>query len=503
MTGLRVAIIGCGLGGACIVANLAAHTAQQPGPPGELILVDRTRHWWHGRAYQPDGDYVLANAHMAVMSLIHQDPEHAVRWAEDRGLHVRPSPDGVHVYLPRSVIGQYIDDAVAEALARLGAAGWRIRYLHERATGLTTSTDTVTIQTGSIHVPADRAVLCVGDSLRTDAYGLTGAPGYVEDPYPIAGLLPTLAADAAVGVLGSGLAAVDVVVGLQARGHRGEISLYSRGGILPSVRRRLVTHHYQWLTPQTLEHLATAGQASLRNLVALADAEVTGAGGDFPALAADFRHPGDPAERLRRQYAQRNTSDPGPQILQRAVFGVGQDYWNLLPDNDKAQVLDDLHTRIFSLCAPMAQDNAAKIIKLLDTGQLRVRPGIQSVTAIETGFEVITSNGPTHADVLVNTVTPRHRQVPESAQEMTSSAVGRGSLARHPFGGIVIDAPTGRAVDAAGTPHDHLFALGELTSGAYYFVSHVPLFVKRADGIATTIINGRRGAALSPTGGKS
>jgi uncharacterized NAD(P)/FAD-binding protein YdhS len=500
MTALRVAIIGCGLGGACVVTNLGVRVAQ-PGPPGELILIDRTRHWWHGRAYQPDADYVLANAQMAVMSLIHRDPWHAVRWAENRGLDVRPSPAGVHVFLPRSVIGQYIDDAVAEALGRLGAAGWRIRYVRERATVLAAGTDAITIQTGSNQVRADRAVLCVGDNLRADTYGLTGAPGYVEDPYPIADMLPALAEDAAVGVLGSGLAAVDVVVGLQARGHRGEISLFSRGGILPSIRRRLVSHQYRWLTPQTLDRLATTEQATLVNLIALAEAEVTGAGGDFAALAEDFRHPGDAAERLRRQYAERDTSDPSAQILQRAVLEVGQDYWSLLSDRDRALVLDDLQARLISLYAPMPRDNAAKIIKLLDAGQLRVRPGIRSATAVDTGFEVLTGNGPTRVDVLVNTVTPGRRQVPESARKLIDSAVDRAYLVPHPFGGIVIDTPTGRAVDPAGTPHDHLFALGELTSGAYYFVSHVALFVKRADAIAATIVNGRRGAALSPIGG--
>lgn len=84
----------------------------------------------------------------------------------------------------------------------------------------------------------DYAVLCVGGDSPKDVYGLTGTPGFIAEPYPLSGTLAELGENDHVAVIGSGLTAVDIVLSLAARGHRGPISLMSRRGVLPGVRQR-------------------------------------------------------------------------------------------------------------------------------------------------------------------------------------------------------------------------------------------------------------------------
>lgn len=59
---------------------------------------------------------------------------------------------------------------------------------------------------------------------------------YYHDPYPITRLIEEIPKSATVGIVGTRLSAIDVVLGLASGGHQGEIHCVSRGGRLPAVR---------------------------------------------------------------------------------------------------------------------------------------------------------------------------------------------------------------------------------------------------------------------------
>lgn len=472
------------------MAGLAAH-AMNFNSPGELVLIDRSENRWRGRAYQLDGDYILTNLPFGVMSIQPDDPEHGLRWARSRGLDVDPDLDGTQKFVPRAEFGRYLEQSVAEALAALEHAGWRVLRVDELAAELNMTGDGVEVRTDTgRRIIVDHLVLCVSDALYQDSYGLQGAQGYFIDPYPVAELVAGIPNCSDVGVIGSGLAAVDVVAGLHARGHRGRIDLFSRNGLLPAVRRRSTP-----VQPRTLTR-ATAIKSkllSLTELVALAAEEVRAAGGDFDRFAEDFLRPEAAPQRLRRQLAELGTGDVTAALLQRALLDAAQDFWCALAEDSKDWLIANAYPHLMSWSSPMPRNNAELLAELIDRGQLNVWAGTAGVAVRDHGFTVQTAYGEVPVEFLVNTVTPARRGFPRKAHGLIDCAVRVGILRPHPRGGVDIDTATGYAIGGDGQVRHTVSVLGELTSGAYFFVTTVPLFVRRANHVAAAI------AARSPS----
>lgn len=485
-TNPAIGIIGCGTVGACMVAALAA-SADRLGPH-DLVLIDEEKDRWRGRAYQHDTSAVLANGPMAGMSLHAGDAQHGVRWAERHGFEVGPDSAGEHRFLPRPAYGDYVEDGVTEALRLLVRAGWRIRSVGERATGLEAGRDQVTVSTARHRLTLTYAVLCLGGRADADPYRLRGTPGYVHDPYPLERALADLPEAAEVAVLGSGMIATDVLMALRDRRHRGPITVLSRSGIMPSVRRNVTTAQARVLTRDGLAATGT-GELSLAEIARLAETEVRDAGGDFRALAADVGSPLPAEQRLRRQLAAVASPDPGPQLLQRAVVEVGQDLWLRLPPQDQERVLRTYHTQLWSFASTIPRVTAAHVARMFGNGQLRLHAGLSSAApAAGGGFLVGHQAGTSRADVVVNAITSVRRAEPPQAQPLLDSMRAAGLVTDHRFGGIAIEPATGRAVPAPGGEGAPIYALGELTRGTYYLVSLVAAFTRRAQDIVADIV---------------
>ncbi|MER5784230.1 FAD/NAD(P)-binding protein, partial [Streptomyces mobaraensis] len=216
----RIAVIGAGAAGACLVEQLAAHIAR----PCELTVVDGAPFLWRGRAYRPDDPDVITNIAAAHMSVRPDDPAHAERWLTARG----PGTLDASGLTSRALYGTYLSETLSLTLRRLTDSGWRLRLVREYARRLVPEGEAVRVETaGGRGERFDHVVLCAGPAVSPDPYGLAGAPGWTAVPFPLARTLAAVPADAHVGVLGSGLTAVDIVAGLVARGHRGPVTLAS------------------------------------------------------------------------------------------------------------------------------------------------------------------------------------------------------------------------------------------------------------------------------------
>jgi uncharacterized NAD(P)/FAD-binding protein YdhS len=203
---IEIGIVGGGASAVCLLDALA----RAPGAPGGGITVfEPSPHLWRGRSFQPDTRMVRVNI----------------------------PPEGMSVRF-----GDYLEQSAHAALTRFRQHGWRINLIRQRVDSATPDGNRVTLQTEhGQRVTVHYTVLCVGAGRPTDTYALAGAPGFVCDPYPLSGSLVGIDAAQEVGVIGSGLTAVDVVLALAARGHQGRIRLLSRSGLLPMVRQHAVS----------------------------------------------------------------------------------------------------------------------------------------------------------------------------------------------------------------------------------------------------------------------
>lgn len=470
---MDIAIVGAGAAAVGLLDTLAA-TAHSPGT---ITVFEPSPHLWRGRPYGPDLDAVLVNAPPALMSIRHWDFGHYAAWLGPRGaVHLderlgRP-------LVPRALYGEYLAHTAETALAALCGDGRRVRVVTCRVTGATRSGPRWSLRTedGRAH-EADHVALCVGGGTPRDHYGLDGAPGYVDDPYPLARTLERVRPGSDVLVIGSGLTAVDVVVSLAARGHTGPITLLSRSGVLPHVWQRPAGHRPRHMTAERVAALhQERGSVTLDDLVGLLRAELAEAGEDFEELEADLLATGtdDPARRLRSQLAAVDDPRIGRRVLQETAHSVGPYAWRLLPEPDRVRLRR--HFRLAtSVASPMVPVNAATLTRLLDAGQLSLLAGVRKIEAADGVFRVHGDDGERGFDAVVNAVNPPPRAIPRAAGPLVSALVADGAAELHPDGGLVPADP-------------RLHVVGDLAGGGSFITSSIAGTAAQAARAAHTIV---------------
>jgi uncharacterized NAD(P)/FAD-binding protein YdhS len=472
---MDIGIIG---GGAAAVGLLDA-LARHAETPGAVTVFEPSPHLWRGRPYAPDLDSVLVNAPPVIMSIREGDFDHYASWLG--------GPDDAYVdpgigrpLVPRGRYGEYLEHTAEKAIADLRERGWQADVVPAAAVGAARTAGALALRTsdGREHV-FGHVALCVGGGTPHDHYGLGGAPGFVGDPYPLAQTLDDVPIDSVVAVIGSGLTAVDVVVSLAARGHTGRISLLSRTGMLPHVWQRPIPHRPRHLTVEGVGTLlARDGDVTLDHLAGLLHEELADAGEDLAALLSDLRaaRTEDPVARLRRQIDAITAPEIGRRVLQTAAHTVGPFAWRLLPERDRDRLRAQARTAI-SVASPMIPANAARLLQLLDAGQLELLAGLRDIRRNGGRFAVETAAGDRHADVVVNAVNPPPHAVPASAAGLVDDLVGMGVATRHPSGGLLPADP-------------RLHVVGDLAGGGPFLTSSIPGLAVQGAAAARAVLAG-------------
>ncbi|MFC9895005.1 FAD/NAD(P)-binding protein [Nocardia sp. NPDC127579] len=479
---MRIGIVGAGAAGVGLLDALAATGAK----PGSIMVFDGSPAVWRGRPYQPDAEAVRVNAPPMIMSIRAGDPTHFQRW-----LAAQADVDGYldaslgQILVPRARYGDYLEETARAAISGLRAAGWRVGVVNAHVTGFAGAGGAAVLRTEcGDRVPVDRAVLAVGSGRPRDHYGLTGAPGYVNEPYPLARTLGNIAPRAHVGVIGSGLTAIDIAVTLAANGHAGPISFLSRSGTLPFVQKRPVRLELRHLRPDVLHAAAERGGVTFGTLVELMRAELEELGQDFDAFAAEIVGSEAPADRLRRQLAEVDSPQHGSRLLTMAIRVAGPLAWRLLPESDRTMLRERHFRSINSLSSPMVPHNARTVLSLLDSGQLRLRPG---VTKIEDhpggGFTVVAGGTDRRVDVVVNAVNPPAYTTPADTQPLISALLASGAVDLRSGGGIPVDRAT-RAPVVRGRPDATWHVLGNLAADSMFIATNPPGLAAEAQRLA-------------------
>ncbi|MFG2334053.1 FAD/NAD(P)-binding protein [Streptomyces sp. NPDC048604] len=475
---MDIAIIGGGAATVGLLDALAATTGGTPaGGTGTITVFEPSPRLWRGRAYGPDMDSVLVNAPPAIMSIRSGDFGHYATWLGERGAdHTDPLLG--RPLVPRALYGDYLVHSAEKAVAALGEQGWRVRVVAGRVTEVVRSASRLVLRTHDVHDAHDahddarrgahehdatHVVLCVGGGTPPDLYGLSGRPGFTVDPYPLADTLGRVPTRGDVAVIGSGLTAVDVVVSLAARGHTGGIALLSRSGVLPHVWQRPIARSPQHATVERVARLhEERGTVALDDLIGLLRAELDDAGEDFDALATELlsTEADDPVERLRRQLAA--VADPriGRRVLQETMHTVGPYAWRLLAEPDRARLRRHLRTAV-SVASPMIPGNASVLMRLLESGQLTLVPGVRAIEPARGRFRIRHDGGDRNAEFVVNAVNPPPQAVPEAARDLVRSLAAAGLAALHPSGGL--------------TPSDpRVHVVGDLSGGGPALTASIP-----------------------------
>ncbi|MDH4442091.1 MAG: FAD/NAD(P)-binding protein [Rhizobium sp.] len=451
----RIAIVGGGFTGAIIAYHLVNRSHHSVD---EITVFEPRTDLGAGLAYSTNDPALRLNVAAYRMRAVPGDPGAFAQWLQATG---RLSLDTQSIsrggtFARRRDFGAFM----AERLSPLTESG-QIRHVVEKVTSMDrASGEWRLVGSGGSVVTADLVVIATGH-----------APPRVPDQVPAhlvrAGrCLPATRLDAAsdtirtderILVVGAGLTALDVVASLQARQHKGTISILSRTGLLPRPH----------------------------------------ADGDFSPFGRFDDSPATARGLLRkvRSLIAEVTEDGLPwQSVMDALRHQGQAIWAGLPRQEKRRVLRHLRRwyevhrfrmppQIEALLATAAEASAINFL----SGRLKrvVEQGQNLAVEISTGNpartcrldvdRIITATGPDQANLL-------------DYQPFLKSLRDAGTLTPDGLGlGIPCDDQC-RAIASNGHPQASLLIAGPLTRGTFGEITGVPEIAAQAGLIVDTIL---------------
>ena len=139
-------------------------------------------------------------------------------------------------HLPRRLYRNYLHDVRRNAIDRCCAAGMSVHLDHAEVVRARRSSDDELLLTTDrgLTYPTTVMILCTGHNAPQDHYGLASAENYLRDPYTRF-TFPDRE-DIEVGILGSGLSAVDAATELASTHRTVKITCFSRTGLFPTVQ---------------------------------------------------------------------------------------------------------------------------------------------------------------------------------------------------------------------------------------------------------------------------
>ncbi len=192
-----------------------------------------------GLAYTARRPEYLLNVRSKSLSAFPDQPDHFVNW-----LRVTQSDECENGFCSRQSYGRYLQQLISQVLEWPSSNGIRCKWHNMTAQAVTVAPDgqsaRVKLSSGT-EIHSDYVVLALGNFPPLPPTGpdlrYLQHPAYHGNPWA-RGALRDIGADDTVLLIGTGLTAIDVLLGLQADGHRGQITVVSGHGRWPLAHQR-------------------------------------------------------------------------------------------------------------------------------------------------------------------------------------------------------------------------------------------------------------------------
>lgn len=250
-------IIGAGFSGAVTAAQFLRYSPSDV----RVVLINRSGSMARGLAYGTNSSLHLLNVPAGNMSAYVDDPEHFLRFCQAQDLAYKASS-----FVPRKIYGDYLASVLDEAEKQARSNVKLERVISEVESLREDGVGAVLELSNGQQINADQVVLAFGNFSPLDPPGFDSSLNplrYQSDPWS-SSERPLGDEESPVLLVGTGLTALDVSLGLLQQGHRGPIYMVSRRGLRPLPHRQqrsphevpaVITQKLLEATPSVLEYL--------------------------------------------------------------------------------------------------------------------------------------------------------------------------------------------------------------------------------------------------------
>jgi uncharacterized NAD(P)/FAD-binding protein YdhS len=476
-----ITIVGGGAAAVSLLYYYLQQSDQHADLPRVVYLFEGRHPFGTGAAYDLDYSTNLLNTKAGSFTPFHDKPGAFYQW-----LHTKKDiwhklygerPFDEHTYLPRAVFGMYLQECLEDLVRQAANRQIEVVRIGAQVTRAVRSRHGYILHAGyGLRLNTDYVFMCCGTLPAKIPPRLLATSGFVPSPYPVTSLTRKIAKGASVAIVGSRLSCIDAVIGLIEQGHTGKIVMHSRSGYFPCVRGTQGR-----IQPQLLGFADSLPPTSLAALVDLFAAEVAIQGGE-PFDFSSVHPPRDLKDFLRKEIALA-ASDRIWQAVLYSTNGTIEKIWSSLDEKAKAEFMDRYFSAFMAYRVSIPVENAEKILSFLDSGQLDFIPGNFDIAVSDEGKLSVVSHESKNVkfdyDYVVN-ATGSPRDVRQIDSQLIESMLQQGIAAPHRHGGINVNVNTYQVIDRDGQADSCLYALGELTNGAFFFTSALEIISRHA-----------------------
>jgi uncharacterized NAD(P)/FAD-binding protein YdhS len=452
---LRIAIVGGGFSGTMTAVQILRAVRQ----PLELHIIERKPPLGRGVAYGTRYGSHLLNVPAGKMSAFPSEPEHFLKWLQTHP-EMLATPAEPTTFAPRKVYGAYVQSLLAQAEARV-PVDVQVTHWTDEAIDLDVLDDhaTVNLESGE-SIEVDRVVLAIGNFPPGHPHladrTFFSSERYVGDPWS-KGNLDAVQAEDTILLIGSGLTALDLTLGMRERGFHGVVHMLSR--------RRQLPQRHQKADPYPA-YLKDVLPKTVRELVRLVRNELKAAA----AKGIDWRPVLD------------------------ALRPRTQEIWGSLPLEEQRRFLSHVRPYWEVHRHRMPPDVAALVDEMVTEKRLHLHGGrLVSLEEKDGGVELryrdrsATEDAVVRVDRVINCTGPEcdYRRM---RHPLIASLLGQG-LVRPDDLALGLDTdPKGGLLDAEGHSKGALFTLGPLRKGTLWETTAVPEIRVQAEELAATLL---------------
>ncbi|MCG7601580.1 FAD/NAD(P)-binding protein [Halomonas sp. McH1-25] len=450
-----------------------------------------------GAAYNDDLETNLLNTKTGYITIFPEKKSDFFNW-----LHNHPEkwqwkypsfvPDE-NSYAPRPLFGQYLQHSFATLISYGVKKNVKIIPVNAEVVDLKKMRDSYSVITAcNITIRSDYVFLMCGtlENKKQDTPKMK--KGVISNPYPVSKLTSHFNREASVAIVGSRLSAIDTVIALKESGHVGTIDMFSRSGFFPSVRGTQGRYTPKHLTTEKLNNIRLAkGCLNLSDLSSLVVKDIDQYHIENPDHPREPLAIPSPAECLSTFLKKEIALAEKPRGWQAVLYSTNviiDKMWNSLDNNEQERFKNNFLSTFLSYRVSIPMENAVKILSYLNDESLRFFSGPISISYNDSGKPEIlndaTLDKTAYDHVVIATGSPKSYK--NSNSQLLASLEERGSISPHPFGGINVDETTYNIIDRNNIADEKVYAIGEITSGKFFFTSALDIICRHAENCANS-----------------
>ena len=452
MKAKRIAIAGAGVAGISIVKFFV--NDERFNENFNIDIYDARETMGRGYAYQHDDENLIINLPAAEMSLT-ADPDGFTKWLENSEYEAAN-------FTSRRVYGEYMHSF----LMSFAAQHSNINIIKKYADNIIFNEDknTYRLRANGNEEDYDAVYLMTGELSYSDPYNLKGNSNYFYNPYPIEKKLNQL--EGRIGIIGSGLSAIDSFRYLLLNGHE-KVYVLSRSGEMPAVRGTYFDFKPEHFTLDAAFHYERDGLIPLDKLLELFKEEMEAQQVDISLFERKTDRP-----EIDLKYDLEHMDSVGR--LQYLIVQLEDTFkilFKYLSRQDKRTFLEKYHPYVDGNHSPMPPHGAEQILKWIDEDKLVFMHGMESA-AVDDGFIVTFEDGETeHFDILINATGPV-KNIEKDNTEVVQNMYDALLLEADEFGGVLLNKNHEIISPRFGTMNN-LYTIGALSAGSDYLIRGV------------------------------